>query len=95
MPKIEHVTLPLFIRHITSVHLTICPVDLKYANRSLRNLQHKFDDDETIAMVDQRSLKVIKDNPIGKGLDGFRASFNVMCGLVKYSLEFPIVSNTR
>jgi hypothetical protein len=33
----------------------------------------------TIAMVDQRSLKAIKHNPIGKGLDGFRASFNVMC----------------
>ncbi|CAH0034940.1 unnamed protein product [Clonostachys rhizophaga] len=30
-------------------------------------------------MVDQRSLKAIKDKPIGKGLDGFRASFNVMC----------------
>jgi hypothetical protein len=64
---------------MSSVHLTTCPVDLEYANRSLRHFQHKLDDDEAIAMVDQRSLKVIKDNPIGKGLDGFRASFNVMC----------------
>ena len=27
-------------------------------------------------MADQLRSKIIKDNPIGKGLDAFRASFN-------------------
>jgi hypothetical protein len=31
------------------------------------------------AMTDQLQSKIIKDNPIGKGLDAFRASFNLIC----------------
>lgn len=31
------------------------------------------------AMADQSRLKIIKDNPIGNGLDAFRASFNTVC----------------
>uniref|UniRef100_A0A8H7N204 non-specific serine/threonine protein kinase n=1 Tax=Bionectria ochroleuca TaxID=29856 RepID=A0A8H7N204_BIOOC len=77
-PKFEHVTFafvyPTYHQR-SSDYLPRRP----QIRRSLRHFQHKFDDDETIAMVDQRSLKVIKDNPIGKGLDGFCASFNVMC----------------
>ncbi|KAK0628117.1 hypothetical protein B0T17DRAFT_491041 [Bombardia bombarda] len=30
-------------------------------------------------MIDQPRLKIIKDNPIGKGLDAFRVSFNLIC----------------
>ena len=30
------------------------------------------------AMADQPRLKIIKDNPIGNGLDAFRASFNTV-----------------
>jgi len=29
-------------------------------------------------MVDQPRLEIIKDNPIGNGLDSFRASFNTV-----------------
>ncbi|KAL2255999.1 hypothetical protein VTK26DRAFT_2372 [Humicola hyalothermophila] len=31
------------------------------------------------AMADELRLKIIKDNPIGNGLDAFRASFNTVC----------------
>lgn len=30
-------------------------------------------------MTDQPRSKIIKNNPIGKGLDAFRASFNLIC----------------
>lgn len=30
-------------------------------------------------MTDQLRLKIIDENPIGKGLDAFRASFNSIC----------------
>jgi hypothetical protein len=30
-------------------------------------------------MVDQAQSKIIEDNPIGKGLDAFRSSFNSIC----------------
>ncbi|KAB5581162.1 hypothetical protein GE09DRAFT_1085347, partial [Coniochaeta sp. 2T2.1] len=30
-------------------------------------------------MADQPRLGIIKDNPIGNGLDAFRASFNTVC----------------
>ena len=31
------------------------------------------------AMADQPRSKIIKDNPIGNGLDAFRALFNTVC----------------
>jgi hypothetical protein len=31
------------------------------------------------SMADRPRLKIIKDNPIGNGLDAFRASFNTVC----------------
>ena len=30
-------------------------------------------------MTDQPRSKIIKENPIGKGLDAFRASFHLIC----------------
>lgn len=30
-------------------------------------------------MADQSRSKIIEDNPIGKGLDAFRASFDAVC----------------
>lgn len=33
----------------------------------------------TSVMADQARLETIKDHPIGKGLDNFRASFNSVC----------------
>lgn len=35
--------------------------------------------DVPTAMADRSQPEIIKDNPIGNGLDTFRASFNLVC----------------
>ncbi|KAF1354391.1 hypothetical protein EJ07DRAFT_132963 [Lizonia empirigonia] len=64
-------TLPLHRRiclvlHFTAVHIVI---SIDYLERSLRSR----------AMADESRSKVIKANPIGKGLDTFRDSFEFKC----------------
>jgi hypothetical protein len=43
-------------------------------SRSLRSLKRN-----PPAMTDQLRSKTIEENPIGKGLNAFRASFNTVC----------------